>query len=538
MPRAMERGGLLPGRLPKKLSFMPASMRRQSVASSMFASCRDAFDPARRSFALMFLAMLNWRRRLCWLLVLSLGRVPGRASADEAAGHAGEEKVQNTRRKAAAHFERGYELIQRADYSAAAVEFRRAYDSDPEPSVLFNLGQAHAAAGETIAAYDALAAFLEGSGPDIEPTRRRAAEQLMRVADERIGRLWIEVEQDGADIEVDGQFVGKAPLGEFRRFLVGLHAVVARSAENQTSVVNVTVRGRRESQIFLSLQPRIALARGVLFLYCAVPGVTVSIDEENRGEIPGSGFVAVPAGSHSLVLERSGYETERVTFRVDPGASHHHRCAGRVDAALDPAHASTLVVATLAPWADATLYVDGRPFRGSTLLLPSGRHLVEVLAPQAERWAQAVDLAPGRTGKLEPSLVPTAAYMSAASERERVRKLWTTVSLGTGLTFTAAATTLAWIGSRKREAWTKERDALDRQDLAAEGVAQRLYANSREALEIRSVDQATWGAALLGGGALMVSGYLWLSAADAPGQGAWSGHAGRSAGWIEYTGEF
>jgi hypothetical protein len=276
----------------------------------------------------------------------------------------------------------------------------------------------------------------------------------------------------------------------------------------------------------------------VLFLYCAVPGMQVAIDGASRGEIPSAGFVAVPAGAHSLLLERSGYEAERVTFRVDPGGNHHHRCAGRVDPALDPARASTLVVIGDPAWPEAILYVDGRRSAGTTRVVPSGRHLVEVLATQAEPWSRAVDLAPGTTLRLTPTLVATAEYERAAAERESRRKLWSVVSLGTGLAFTAAAASLAWVGAQKREAWTRQRDALNREDLAAEGIIQRLHANSREALEIRSIDNATWGAALLGGGALMLSGYLWLTAEDDLGQRGWSAGAGRASGWLAYSGQF
>jgi hypothetical protein len=468
--------------------------------------------------------------------MLSLLRLPARASADNPAAQSADEDVRDARQRAAAHFERGYALVQQADYAAAAVEFGLAHALNPEPSVLFNLGQAHAAAGDVIAAYDTLAAFIEDSGPAIDPARRRAAEQLMRAAEGRIGRLWIEVEPSAADIEVDGRLIGKAPLGEFRRFSTGVHAVVARAAEHQTSVVNVTVRARQDSQIFLRLPPRAAEAGGMLFLYCAVPGVRVSIDDERRGEIPSSGFVAVAAGPHSLVLERPGYETERVTFRVAPGGSHEHRCAGRVDPALEPALTSTLVV-TQPVWAEATLLVDGRLSPSSTLLVPSGRHLVEVIGRHSERWVRAVDLAPGATLKLEPTLIPTLEYARAARERESRTKLWSIVSLGTGLAFAGAATALAWAGAQKRDAWTKERDALNREGLATEGVAQRLHASSRDALEIRTIEHATWGAAALGGAALMLSGYLWLTPTDAA-PNAWKARAGRSSGWIEYTTEF
>ena len=71
-----------------------------------------------------------------------------------------------------------------------------------------------------------------------------------------------------------------------------------------------------------------------------------------------------------------------------------------------------------------------------------------------------------------------------------------------------------------------------------EEVARRLYENSREALQLRRIDDMIWGAAALGGASLALSAYLWLTVVDIPSQEAWRAEATRTSGMIRYMGRF
>jgi hypothetical protein len=477
--------------------------------------------------------MMGLRRNKRWLLMFLLASGDAdRALAEPAPGE------DAARELASRHFERGSELAQRAEYHAAALEFRQAYEAHPEPVVLFNLGQAYIASGQPIEAYDAFAAFLRPSDEPPESSRRRAAEHLMSVAEGSIGQLWIEVEPPGAEIEVDGLPIGIAPLDRFLRLSRGQHTVVVRAAKQQTHAVSVTVQARKESQIFVRLEPVRVLEPSVLFFSCPVPGVRVWVDGDDRGTIGRAGFLLVSSGSHSLTLRRSGYLTESATVRLTPGQSYRHRCEGRVDPTLDASHRGTLVFPVLPAWADARISVDGRTWSAGPLALPSGPHEIEVRGRNSERWIQTVQLDPGAMFDVRPDLRPTPEYLQAATQSMDRRRFWSGVSLATGAALIATSATLAWVSSDERQAWSNERDALNRGDVATEEVARRLYQNSKEALELRRIDDVIWGTAALGSASLALSAYLWLTAADIPGKEAWRAEATRTGGLVRYRGEF
>src|SRR5262245_61199389 len=70
------------------------------------------------------------------------------------------------------HFARGVELVDEGAFEQAAHEFQRAYDLEPNAAVLYNMGQAFAAAGRPVEAVSALARYLEAGGAAIPSTRR------------------------------------------------------------------------------------------------------------------------------------------------------------------------------------------------------------------------------------------------------------------------------------------------------------------------------------------------------------------------------
>ncbi len=452
----------------------------------------------------------------------------------------GQAEAEPARTAAAEHFERGFSLAQRGDYERAAREFALAYDLDPKVSVLFNLGQAYAASGQHIAANDTLLEYLRLAHGQIEPERQRRAQQLIEVAESRIGRLWIEVEPEGAEVEVDGHGIGKAPLSDFVRLTAGPHALVVRSPKHETRVVNVTVRALTDSPIFVRLVHAQQPEPATLLFHCSVPDMAVWLDGQAIGKLPGRDFSHVPAGRHTIALRRPGYVAETVVVDIRAGALHRYDCRARVAPGLESARAATLVIASpdAGEAAEARAYVDGRQVSRGPVLLPSGRHKVELRAPNYDPWSRDVDLAPGTTLRIAPDLMPTEEYRKGAMARREHQQLWSKVALGAGLTGTATAVALAIVRSDKHDAWLEERDALNREDLAAEGVASRLQANSHEALVIERLNLAMVGAALIGGGSLALSAYLWLGAEPVPGPRTLSAHADPDGLRVVYGGDF
>jgi hypothetical protein len=129
--------------------------------------------------------------------------------------------------EARAHFERGVTFYNEADFPAALVEFKRAYELAPAWQVLFNIGQSYFQLRDYADALVTMTRFLD-EGRDRVPESRRAVVDAER-ADlaNRVGHAHIESNRAGATITIDGVEVGVTPLREPPLVSVGVRKVKA-----------------------------------------------------------------------------------------------------------------------------------------------------------------------------------------------------------------------------------------------------------------------------------------------------------------------
>lgn len=71
-------------------------------------------------------------------------------------------------------FSEGLRLVEAKEYRAAQAAFARAYELEPHPLALYNLGQCQARLGEYAAAAQTLQRFLDQGGDTIDPAQRSA----------------------------------------------------------------------------------------------------------------------------------------------------------------------------------------------------------------------------------------------------------------------------------------------------------------------------------------------------------------------------
>ena len=126
---------------------------------------------------------------------------------------------------AAKHFQRGVTMYNEADYRAALVEFRRAYEIAPNAAVLYNIGQTYYQLQNYAAALMALGRYLTEAGPTAP--HRRDVEQTIDTLQTRVGKVAISTSAPGADITVDDELVGKSPLDEPVLVSIGRRKITA-----------------------------------------------------------------------------------------------------------------------------------------------------------------------------------------------------------------------------------------------------------------------------------------------------------------------
>jgi len=108
-------------------------------------------------------------------------------------------------------YNHGIKLYEQGDHTAAAEAFREAYRLRPSYKILFNLGQAEAAASRLGLAMEAFQRYLVDGGDDIPPDRKDYVVTEINRLQALVGDLEVEA-PDNSSVYVDGVLRGTTPL--------------------------------------------------------------------------------------------------------------------------------------------------------------------------------------------------------------------------------------------------------------------------------------------------------------------------------------
>jgi tetratricopeptide (TPR) repeat protein len=129
--------------------------------------------------------------------------------------------------QARAHFRRGVERYDDAEYALSLVEFQRAYALRPSYPLLFTIGQVHYHLGQYARARAALEEYLAQGRGNVEGTRRVQVEQQLADLRSRTAELRIAVNVAGAEVSINDEVVGASPLVAGRFVDVGPQRITA-----------------------------------------------------------------------------------------------------------------------------------------------------------------------------------------------------------------------------------------------------------------------------------------------------------------------
>ncbi len=156
--------------------------------------------------------------------------------------------------KAGIRFQQAVELYREGSYEGALAEFRKAYQISPSYRVLYNIAQTQYALHDFVSAYRSLKQYVTEGGTEIPADRRSQVDDMSAKLAERIARLDITTEVDGADIRIDDVSAGKSPLGEAVLVNVGTHKVSAVKAGSPEAVRVVTVAGKEILKVDIHME--------------------------------------------------------------------------------------------------------------------------------------------------------------------------------------------------------------------------------------------------------------------------------------------
>jgi len=112
--------------------------------------------------------------------------------------------AQQPRDEARDRFNQALRLVDAQRFEEAAVEFKRAYELSPNPAVLYNLGQAHAAARHPAQAVAAFRAYLSQTTDSGDVRRGQALAELTRL-EQLLGVLVLSTRPSNVSVRVDGR---------------------------------------------------------------------------------------------------------------------------------------------------------------------------------------------------------------------------------------------------------------------------------------------------------------------------------------------
>ena len=182
------------------------------------------------------------KRAIAWALVVFLAS--GVALADDAAN-----------KEASDHFRRGVGLFGEADYRAALVEFKKAYQISPNASVLYNIAQTSYQLRDYASALVNFERYLAEGNPT--GTRREEVVSTLEILRSRVGRIKIVTKTPDVEIAVDDETIGKAsttpfPVSIGRRRITASHKGSAPLTRN----VDVSAGETATVEIDFSEEPK------------------------------------------------------------------------------------------------------------------------------------------------------------------------------------------------------------------------------------------------------------------------------------------
>ena len=174
--------------------------------------------------------------------------VPATASAQEQA-----EQPDETER-AANHFRAALALFDDGDHRGALTEFQRSYRISGQVQILYNIGITHVALQDHARAYEAFSRYLEEGGDAVRESRIETVQAEIERLSRRIGRLQIETNVEGAQIALDGEVVGIAPI-ERMWVNVGPHRLDVTAEGHERAGRTIEIAGGDDVTIELPLTP-------------------------------------------------------------------------------------------------------------------------------------------------------------------------------------------------------------------------------------------------------------------------------------------
>lgn len=187
-----------------------------------------------------------------WLLLTAVILWSATASAQEL--------TEAQQAEASARFRRGVELYHEGAFRAALAEFQRVYAMAPDYRLLYNIAQAKLEVQDFLGAAQDYERYLVEGGDEIEASARQQVEEVLVELRERVGRISITVNREGAEVLIDDAKVGVAPITGTVLANVGRHRISARTKDGASDATVIDLAGGEVLEVSLTLTEPVRVA--------------------------------------------------------------------------------------------------------------------------------------------------------------------------------------------------------------------------------------------------------------------------------------
>lgn len=148
-------------------------------------------------------------------------------------------------------FKEGVAYFDKKDFAKARVAFLQAYALKKHPAVLINLAQSELRSGHEAEAAKHFAQYLREQ-PDASASERQSAETGLSASKALVAEVTLDIDTTGADVYVDNELEGTAPLPGPIYVMPGAHDVQARK-EGKVAKSPITASAGQSTALTLRL---------------------------------------------------------------------------------------------------------------------------------------------------------------------------------------------------------------------------------------------------------------------------------------------
>jgi tetratricopeptide (TPR) repeat protein len=167
--------------------------------------------------------------------------------------------------------------------SEALLLYQQAYAIRRDPALEYNMGRAHQALGDFVAALDQLERFAATAPPDVK-ARVPGLEKLLAEVRKNVATIAVVADVQGAAVRLNDRIIGKTPLPGVVRVKAGPTLLVVEKEGHFAYERSVVLQGGGLSTFDVKLASRQTTA--ILTVRSAVIGAEVSVDGKREGTVP------------------------------------------------------------------------------------------------------------------------------------------------------------------------------------------------------------------------------------------------------------